>query len=62
MVELPPYAMHLDEPSGRPNSKLDPNRGSFAKAFFTSHEEMIVIVAVCYEIVERHTDKRWPAK
>ena len=62
VMELPPHATHLDEPSRRTNSKLKPNGGSFTVAFFTSHEEMKVIVTLRYEIVERHADNRWPAK
>jgi hypothetical protein len=62
VMELPPHATHLDEPSRRTNSKLKPNGGSFTVAFFTSHEEMKVIVALRYEIVEGHADNRWPAK
>jgi hypothetical protein len=46
VMDLPPRAMYLDEPSGCTNSKLKPNSGSFAQAFFTSHEEMIVIVTL----------------
>ena len=37
VMELPPRATHLDEPPGRANSKLDPNSGSFAEAFFASN-------------------------
>ena len=62
VMELPPHATHLDEPSRRTDSKLKPNSGSFTVAFFTSHEEMKVIVTLRYEIVERHADSRWPAK
>ena len=62
VMELPPYAMHLDEPSRRTNSKLKLNGGSFTVAFFTSHKEVKVIVTLRYEIVERHADNRWPAK
>jgi hypothetical protein len=62
MMELPPHATHLHEPSRCANSKLKPNSGSFTVAFFTPHEEMKVIVTVRNEIVERHADNRWPAK
>src|ERR1700736_5154902 len=62
VMELPPRATHLDEPSGCTNPKFKPNSGSFAQAFFTSHEEVIVIVTLRREIVERHADSRWPAK
>src|ERR1043165_6043366 len=54
--------MHLDEPARRANSKLKPNRWSFAEAFFTSHEEIKVVVTLRHEIVERHADNRWPVK
>src|SRR5580700_9245437 len=46
VMELSPRATHLDEPSGRTNPKLKPTGGSFAQAFFTSHEEVIVIVTL----------------
>jgi hypothetical protein len=62
VMELPPRATHLHEPSGCANPKLEPNSGSFANAFFTSHKEVIVIVTLRREIVERHADSRWPAK
>jgi len=62
VMELPPHATHLDEPSRRTNSNLKPNSGSFTVAFFTSHEEMKVIVTLRCKIVERDADKRWPAK
>src|ERR1700704_7175407 len=62
VMELPPHATHLDEPSRRADSKLKPNSGSFTVAFFTSHEEMKVIVTLRHEIVEHHADRRWPAK
>ena len=62
VMELTPHATHLDEPSRRTNSKLKPYSGCFTVAFFTSHEEMKVIVTLRYEIVERHADNRWPAK
>jgi hypothetical protein len=62
VMELPPSATHLDEPSRRANSKFNPNRWSFAEAFFPSHEEMVVVVALRREIVERHANNRWPVK
>jgi hypothetical protein len=62
VMELPPHATHLDEPSGRADSKVDPSSGSFAEAFFASNEEMIVIVTLRCEIVECHADGSWPAK
>src|SRR5580700_6729513 len=62
VMELPPYTTRFDEPAGCTNSKLKPNSGSFAQPFFTSDEEVIVIVALCREIVERHPDSRWSAK
>jgi hypothetical protein len=62
VMELAPHATHLDEPSRRTDSKLKPNSGSFTVTFFTSHEEMKVIVTLGFEMVERHADNRWPAK
>ena len=62
VMDLPPHTTHLDEPPGCANSKLKPNRGSFAEAFFTSYEEIIVITPLRYEIMENHADGRWPAK
>ena len=62
VMELPPRPTRLDEPSGRANSKLEANSGSFAEAFFASNEEMIVIVTLRCEIVECHADGSWPAE
>jgi hypothetical protein len=62
VMELPPDAMRLDEPSRRTNSKLKPNGGSFAAAFFTSNEEVKVIITLRNKIAERHADSRWPVK
>jgi len=62
VMDLPPRATRLDEPSGCANSKLEANSGSFAEAFFASNEEMVVIVTLRCEIVERHADSRWSAK
>ena len=62
VMDLPPRATRLDEPSGCANSKLEANSGSFAEAFFASNEEMVVIVTLRCEIAERHADSRWSAK
>ena len=62
VMDLPPRATRLDEPSGCANSKLEANSGSFAEAFFASNEEMVVIVTLRCEIVECYAHGRWPAK